>query len=87
MPIWDFFRPSKPPTGLAYFTVTFAEDQVFGVTAATAQDAEALVCTEIFHDQTIPGLPTVEAIDAKTVRERFPGVASSQLQQVGIWHR
>lgn len=86
MAIWNLFKKSKPGSNLSFFQVTFPDGSLFCVSAASALEAEELVCAEIFHNQTIPGLPEVEALTKAEVKDRFPDLPIKKIREKGIWH-
>ena len=86
MKIWNAFKKQKPQNNLSFFQVIYQKDMVFGVTAESVNEAEELVCEEIFHNQTIPGLPTIEVLNIDQVKNKFTKVSLKKLKQKGIWH-
>lgn len=83
---WNIFRKSKPKNSLLFFQVVFPGDMVFGVTAASVREAEEMVCTEIFHNQTIPGLPSSKTLSKDEVTSKFPNISVKKIKEKGIWY-
>ena len=82
---WSFFKKKKKiDDGLKFFQVSFQDDNIFGVTATNATEAEAIVCEEVFHNQTIPGFPEVSTLTEHQVK-KFKGVSINKAKLKGIW--
>lgn len=83
---WNFFKRSEVSSNLHFYEVIFSDDVVFGVTAETGQKAEELVCDEVYHDQTIPGIPVVNELDFKEIKKKYTGASFKKVLQKGIWY-
>ena len=86
MKIWNIFKKPEMPEGLSLFKVTYESNMTFGVTAASATEAEELVCEQIFHNQTIPGTPPeVEELKLSQVKKLFSKVSLQKVLLKGVW--
>jgi hypothetical protein len=81
----NFLKRTTSQKQLLFFQLDYNLDTTFGVTAASAKEAEEIVCEEIFHNQTIPGFPEIKELSLHEVKKQFKGVALKKVKQKGIW--
>ena len=80
-------RKQEPENHLPLFLFTYPGDLVFGVSAESSKEAEAIICEEVFHNQTIPGFPNIEELSREDVIRKFKEVSPKNIEEKGIWHR
>ena len=80
-------RKKEPENHLSIFLFTYQGDLVFGVSAESSQEAEAIICEEVFHNQTIPGFPNIVELDREEVRRKFRELNPKNIEEKGIWHQ
>ena len=71
--MWNFF---KSKNRFKVFEINYNNEQIFGVTAINSEEAEAMVCEQVFHNQTIPGIPTIKEVNIKEARKTYKGIST-----------
>ena len=84
--VWNVFKKREmDSTPLHTYLVDYKEGTVFGVTAETPMAAEEMVNEDVFHNQTIPGIPEVRPLDMKEIKKSYPTISPKTVRQKGIW--
>lgn len=81
-----FFKKREADSSHRLFLVFFSEDQHYLVVASNSLEAEKIVNTEIFHNQTIPGFPKTEVLSKAELKKRIGIIAKGKLKKKGIFN-
>ena len=85
MNTWNIFKKGENRSNLRHYEVNYTDFALFGVTAESAIEAEAIVCEEVFNNQTIPGIPEIKEIYKSDIEIKYKLISAKLLEQKGIW--